>query len=77
MGIDRAVAKGLRARIPVSDAVLSHDAVSRGSWWAVYDDPVLDTPERHAEASNEHLKSRRRCAGRRRRLSAKAAVAYL
>jgi NodT family efflux transporter outer membrane factor (OMF) lipoprotein len=33
------------------------DAISRGVWWAVYDDPVLDGLERRIDISNQNLKA--------------------
>jgi len=33
------------------------DAVSRGVWWAIYNDPVLDGLERRIDISNQNLKA--------------------
>lgn len=33
------------------------DAVNRGAWWSIYDDPVLDDLERQIDISNETLKA--------------------
>lgn len=33
------------------------DAVDRGAWWRVYDDPVLDGLERRIDISNQNLKA--------------------
>ncbi|MBV8492770.1 MAG: efflux transporter outer membrane subunit [Alphaproteobacteria bacterium] len=33
------------------------DAFDRGAWWAVYDDPVLDSLERQVDISNQNLKA--------------------
>lgn len=33
------------------------DAASRGAWWAIYGDPVLDGLERQVDISNQNLKS--------------------
>ena len=33
------------------------DIYDRGSWWSVYDDPVLDSLERQIDISNQNLKS--------------------
>jgi NodT family efflux transporter outer membrane factor (OMF) lipoprotein len=34
-----------------------NDAINRGVWWAVYDDPVLDGLERRIDISNQNLKA--------------------
>jgi outer membrane protein TolC len=33
------------------------DIYDRGSWWSVYDDPVLDSLERQIDISNQNLKA--------------------
>jgi NodT family efflux transporter outer membrane factor (OMF) lipoprotein len=33
------------------------DAIARGPWWAIYDNPVLDGLERRVEVSNQNLKA--------------------
>lgn len=33
------------------------DAIARGNWWAVFNDPVLDELEREAAANNQDLKA--------------------
>ena len=33
------------------------DLGSRGAWWSVYDDPVLDGLERQIDVSNQTLKA--------------------
>ena len=33
------------------------DAISRGVWWAIYGDPVLDGLERRIDISNQNLKA--------------------
>jgi NodT family efflux transporter outer membrane factor (OMF) lipoprotein len=33
------------------------DAISRGAWWAIYGDPVLDGLERRIDISNQNLKA--------------------
>ena len=34
-----------------------NDAISRGAWWAIYNDPVLDGLERRIDISNQTLKA--------------------
>jgi NodT family efflux transporter outer membrane factor (OMF) lipoprotein len=34
-----------------------NDTISRGAWWAIYDDPVLDGLERRIDISNQNLKA--------------------
>ncbi len=34
-----------------------NDAINRGAWWAIYDDPVLDGLERRIDISNQNLKA--------------------
>jgi NodT family efflux transporter outer membrane factor (OMF) lipoprotein len=33
------------------------DAINRGAWWSIYDDPVLDRLERQVDISNQNLKA--------------------
>ncbi len=33
------------------------DAISRGTWWEIYSDPILDDLERQVEVSNQNLKA--------------------
>jgi NodT family efflux transporter outer membrane factor (OMF) lipoprotein len=33
------------------------DAINRGGWWAIYNDPVLDALERRIDISNQNLKA--------------------
>jgi multidrug efflux system outer membrane protein len=33
------------------------DAIARGDWWRIYNDPVLDNLERHAAENNQDLKA--------------------
>lgn len=34
-----------------------NDTISRGAWWAIYNDPVLDGLERRIDISNQNLKA--------------------
>ena len=34
-----------------------HDAIDRGAWWSIYNDPVLDELERQIDISNQNLKA--------------------
>jgi NodT family efflux transporter outer membrane factor (OMF) lipoprotein len=34
-----------------------NDAINRGVWWAIYNDPVLDSLERRIDISNQNLKA--------------------
>jgi NodT family efflux transporter outer membrane factor (OMF) lipoprotein len=34
-----------------------NDAISRGDWWSIYDDPVLDRLEKKIDISNQNLKA--------------------
>jgi NodT family efflux transporter outer membrane factor (OMF) lipoprotein len=43
-------AKGWQKALPA-------DAMNRGAWWAIYDDPVLDRLERQIDISNQNLKA--------------------
>src|SRR5262249_50880337 len=33
------------------------DAIDRGAWWSIYNDPVLDSLERQIDISNQNLKA--------------------
>jgi len=33
------------------------DAIDRGAWWSVYEDPVLDDLEKQIDISNQNLKA--------------------
>src|SRR6266403_6027526 len=33
------------------------DAIDRGAWWSVYNDPVLDTLEKQIDISNQNLQA--------------------
>lgn len=52
------------------------DAVDRGDWWAVYDDPVLDALEKRIDISNETLRAAEASYRQARALVAQARSGY-
>src|SRR5215470_17815725 len=34
-----------------------HDAIDRGAWWSVFNDPLLDALEKQVDVSNQNLKA--------------------
>ena len=42
---------------PAGRSASPADAIDRGAWWSIYNDPVLDGLERQIDISNQNLKA--------------------
>ncbi len=53
-----------------------NDAIDRGAWWAIYDDPVLNGLERRIDISNQNLKAAAAALRQSEELVAEARAGY-
>src|SRR5262249_20698176 len=52
------------------------DAINRGAWWSVYEDPLLDSLERRVDVSNQTLKAAEAAFRQSRAIVAAARAGY-